>query len=334
MTAVVLVNAVAGGVAWSLHARAADQEALAVAAVVRADWVGALTQSVGDFVSEATDLAFGLRGGVSEESSAEYGDLVGADESVSHTLARVPRDLAAADAEAIAAQWRRLRVGVFVWVNAEAAQGGSDVRLTLTEDDRLRASVTSNIATPTPLIGKDGVGLRREVRSNVENFRDGTLRRTVSMALADAETARAAGAAARTVAVNVTLAAIGLSLITAFAAAMWLYGSIAGPLIRAQRVAEVVAGGEYMATFARHGDDEVGALINAVEEMRDTVVRKVEIMREMAGAVIFTAEGVVKSATAARADAFEGRGDVGPALEHVAAQAETLGDLASQMLKA
>lgn len=333
MGIVVLVNVAAGAASWYLDTRALHEQDRADAAVRRATWLSTVSNDVTAFVSEATDLAFGVTGGRSEEGSAEYGDLVGTDASVRRLMAQAPVDLPAADAAALAAKWEDLRVAVFVWINAEAETGHSNTRLMLTDTGTLRASVQSNISTPSALIGMDTGSLRREVRRQTEAFRLGVLRTQVDGALAEADTARRREDESRRWASTITLVAIAASLVVAVGAAVWLYRTIAAPLSKAKKVAEAVSSGDYAASFDRHGTDEVGALIHAVEEMRDSVVRRIEVMREMAGAVIVTAEAAAEAARTARERAY-GQGDTGQALDAVVSRAETLSDLATQMLDA
>lgn len=114
------------------------------------------------------------------------------------------------------------------------------------------------------------------------------------------------------------LAALGL--VVAIVAAVGLYRSIALPLSRARAFADTVASGHLEASFAHHRKDEIGALTHAVENMKDAVVRRIAVMREMAGAVLVTAESVRSEAITADA----------PAAIH---GAEVLLELSNQMLE-
>lgn len=334
MLVVVAVNVIAGVAGWELHSRAVDADALAVRAANRASSLTTLSDDVTSFVNEATGLALAVNTGVSEESSAEYGDLIGANATVGRAIGALPSAAGGTTDATIGQHWESLRTAVFVWVNAEAERGESNVRLTLTDTGQVRASVRSNIERPAALAGMDAGALRREVRRESEAYKDDLLRVASANAMEEAQTARGAEARARALASNVTLVAIGISIIVALMAAVWLYGTIAGPLDEAKRVAEAVAGGDYARVFKRQSNDEIGALVHAVEDMRDAIVGKIAVMREMAGAVLVTAEGVEKSASAARQVAALGEGAIDVELTKVEAGAGTLGMLAGQMLEA
>ncbi|MBN2846974.1 MAG: HAMP domain-containing protein [Coriobacteriia bacterium] len=333
MSAILAINALTGALAWSLRSRAADESERTQAAVDRADWIGRVSEGLTTFVSEATDLAFGVSSGVSEESSAEYGDLVGADQHLLRLVASPPADLEPEVVDRITTQLDELRPGVFAWINAEATRAGSSVRLTLTDAGRVRASVTSNITLPVSFTGLEGVDLRRAVRREAEALKDGTLRRAMADARADADAASKASARAGDLAANVTLAAILVGFVTAVMAAVWLYRTIAGPLRDAQAVAEDVAAGDYSAIFTRHSDDEIGSLVHAVEEMRDVVVGQVNVMREMAGAVIVTADGLTASVATLREIGQDTGCGASEVLDEVETNTMLLCSLASQMLK-
>jgi len=103
-------------------------------------------------------------------------------------------------------------------------------------------------------------------------------------------------------------------------ASVWLLRTIVGPLSDAKRTAERVAAGEYGAQFTRHSADEVGVLVGAIELMRDSVVSRINVMQEMAGAVLVTIDGVQEAAAA---------GDLPKVTEGTAA----LGVLADEMLR-
>lgn len=67
MTAAVLVNVVAGLASWRLNDRADANELEARHATIRAGWVSELSGAATAFMSEAADLALGLRSGASED---------------------------------------------------------------------------------------------------------------------------------------------------------------------------------------------------------------------------------------------------------------------------
>lgn len=332
MTLVVLVNLVAGGFGWLLHQRAASYELASERATARSEWVGSVSGRVFTFASEATDLALGVAKGQSEESSAEYGDLVGADAATSRLIGRAPDDLDPDMAADIAKRWEALRPAVFAWVNAEAERADSTLRLTLGEGDEVRASTSSTIEVPAELDGLDVPLMRRAVRSEVESFIAGELRLALNDAENDARAAEVAASRAREIAFTVTAAAIALSLVVAVIAAIWLYRTIAGPLIAAEKVARQVTAGDYSAAFMKTRDDEIGALVHAVEEMRETVVGHVNVMRELAGAVIVTAADVSAGATAVRELTPNARDQLSEVVTGVERHSATLSQLADQML--
>ena len=300
MGIVVLMNVIAGVAAFSLNRWAANQAALSQSAADRAGWAGGMSASVVTFLGQATDLAFAVTTGVSEESSAEYGDLVGADAAVTRQIEAMPPDIDAATQAEISKRWTDLRAGVFTWINDEAEAAGSPLRLSLAESGDVRSGATSNIQPPAALAGLTGASLRQAVRTQAESFTGNLLRGVVTGARADASAAEAAASGARTLQSQITIAAIVAGLALALCAAVWLYKTIAGPLGAARDVAGRIAAGDYSATFTRTGDDEIGALVHALEGMRGTVVGQLEVMREMAGAVIVTADDLATEVRSAR----------------------------------
>ncbi|MDZ4180946.1 MAG: HAMP domain-containing protein [Coriobacteriia bacterium] len=334
MTAVLLVSVAGGAVAWYLSDQAARNAEAARDAAARAEWAARFSAISTELMSESNDLALGVGGDSTAESSAEYGDVVGADQSAALLLKRAPGIIGEELATGLADEWELLRTRVYAWVNAEAAEEGWPTRMTLMDDGRVRASVGTNIATPTDLVGLNNNEVRRQVRSEFEAFRDRRLRDISRAANAEATAAGAAEAQARQLAERVTLGMLALGALVALIGAVWLYRTIAVPLAGAHDVARRVSEGEFDARFATHRADEIGDLVHAVEEMRDTVVSKVAIMREMAGAVLVIAEGVSRSAAEARSLVSEtaGANGAGAALDDVAAQAAVLTDLSGQML--
>lgn len=333
MTLVVLVNLVAGGFSWLLHQRAAGEELTSQHAAARSEWVGGVADQVFGFVSEATDVALGVTKGESAESSAEYGDLVGADAATSRLVGRAPDDLDAAMAAQIADRWAALRPAVFAWVNAEAERANSTLRLTLGDGGEVRASTSTTIEVPAELDGLDASLMRRAVRSQAEALIAGELRRALDDAESDARAAELAAEKARDTAFAVTVAAIALSVVVALVAALWLYRTIAGPLVAAEKVARRVTAGDYSAAFIEPQNDEIGALVHAVEEMRDTVVGQVSVMRELAGAVIVTAGDVTAGASSVRKLTPNAGDTLSSVLTSVEQHSKTLSGLADQMLR-
>lgn len=333
MTIVLAVNILAGGTTWWLSVRAADHAAEARDATERARWVGALSESVTVFVSETNDLALGLDSDLSAEGSSEYGDVTGVDADIAHLISIAPDGVSPSDLEVVATEWQALRTEAFVWVNAEAEAAGWPTRLTIMKDDKVRASVDTNIEPSSALAGLGAGELRREVRKDYEAFRDRRLRGVMREAEAQAQSARTREISTRATATVITVALFGLASLVAAAVAVWLYRTIATPLNRARVVADAVTRGEFDRVFDHQGADEIGSLVHAVEAMRDAVVSRVLVMREMAGAVLVTADGVA----AAVRDASDAVGDR-PAVELTGALAladertRVLESLAAQML--
>lgn len=332
MILVVLVNLVAGGFSWLLHQRAADDELVSRHASARSEWVAAVSSEVFAFVSEATDVALGVTKGESAESSAEYGDLVGVDAAVSRLLDRVPADLDPAMSSQIAERWEALRPAVLAWVNAEATAADSTLRLTIADGGEVRAGTSTAIEVPAGLEGLDVTLMRRAVRSQAESLIAGELRHALDDATSDARSAERAAAQARSDAFSITVAAIALSLVVAVLAAIWLYQTIAGPLAAAEKVARKVSEGDYSVMFTKTADDEIGTLVHAVEEMRDTVVGQVNVMRELAGAVIITAGDVATGAGDVRHLTPNASEELSQVLTKVERHSTTLSGLAEQML--
>lgn len=334
MIAAVLVNVVAGVASWWLNGRADTNERQARDASARAEWVSEVGGAVTSFMSEATDLALGVRSGKSEEASAEYGDLVGADAAVSRLIGRMPDGVEVDLARRIADEWTAVRPGVLTWVNLEAEDAGMPLRLSLTDAGRLRSSASTTIDASADLGSIEPGVVRRGIRAEAEAFSKGTLRIALSDATADASAARAAAIDARETAKTVTLAAIALSVLVALLAAVWLYQTIAGPLSRAHESARRITAGDLETSFEVHGSDEIGTLVQAVEEMRGSVVGQLAVMREMAGAVIVTAEDVADGTRSIRALGVSGDERFTEAIVRVEGDSELLSSLARQMLEA
>lgn len=338
MGIVVAANVAAGGVATYYYAQAAEYGSQAQAALEKAKRVGVVSQATSEFIARVGDLALSFsEGSASEDQSTTYGELQGADQVGSGGVRRLTATLAASDASAVADGWYMLRLSAYTWVNGEAAQNGAGFRLRETQPGVFRSSVDSNITTPSALVGLAGPQLRAAVRDEANGFRDRTLRRIAVSADAAAVRARAAEKQATDLARSATLAAITLSVIVTMLAAVWLYRTIATPLARAKRFADTVAAGDLSATIGKHTADEIGTLTHAVEDMKDSIGQKIAAMQEMAGAVLFIAEGVHESADSARSAAVAlGDTTAGLAvmLDGVVEQSDTLSGLAAQMVTA
>ncbi|TLM77127.1 MAG: HAMP domain-containing protein, partial [Actinobacteria bacterium] len=196
----------------------------------------------------------------------------------------------------------------------------------------------TTLGLPPDLAALGDSALRDRVRSLGEALSAGTLRVIANDADTEARLATDRAVQTRESAWKVTVWAIALGALVTLAASAWLYRTIAVPLGRARRYAEEVAAGRADAGLPRHTADEIGALTRAVEAMKEALAGRVAVMREMAGVVIFQAEGVGVAARHAlgvqeHADANGAGADLED-MHEVVRRAETLRDLAEQMLQA
>jgi len=336
MTALVVVNAAGAAFSWWAYGEAARYSAEARAATTRAGLASATAERVTAWSADTGALAFAARQAtVSEEVSGPYGNVLGSELAASGSLRRLGGDLVTTT-RPLTQQWDELRNLAYVWVNAEAADGHNDLRISRMESGQFRASMESNLVAPAALESASAAELREAVRQQTESLKDGSLRRIV----VDAEQAALVAARredqARALARNGTLASLLLGLLFAIVASVWLYRSIARPLVAARAFADRVAEGDWAASFNNHRADEIGALTHAVENMKDAFVRKATIMSEMAGAVLVTSGQV--DAAAKHAQQAVAAGEISPTdlaadLSAVSARTETLTGLAAQMLQ-
>lgn len=163
------------------------------------------------------------------------------------------------------------------------------------DDGRFYASTTSNLEPSDEVAGLQGVRLRRKVRELQGAYLDRELRAIARQADAAAAASERAEAEARETARVGTLTLIGLSIIVAVSVTVWLYRSIATPLTRAKGFASAVTSGDLAARLERHQNDEIGELTRAVEEMKDSVVARIDTMREVAGVVLVLTERLGES---------------------------------------
>jgi methyl-accepting chemotaxis protein len=272
---------------------------------------------------------------MSEEVSGPYGNVLGSELVATESLRRLGAQIGSS-AEPLTRQWDELRNIAYLWVNAEAADGHNDLRISRMTNGQFRASIASSLVAPPALKSASSAELRTAVRMQTESLKDGSLRRIVADAEQAALVATRREDKARQLALNGTLASLLLSLLLAVAASIWLYRSIARPLMAARVYADRVADGDWAATFPNHRADEIGALTHAVENMKDAFVRKATIMSEMAGAVLVTSGQV--DAAAKHAQQAVASGEISPTdlaadLSAVSARTETLTGLAAQMLQ-
>jgi HAMP domain-containing protein len=335
MTVVVAANAAAAAFSWAYYSRAAEFGTAARQASVAARAASAAAQRITEFSADTSSLAFSLAGKARpQDTSALYGAVQGTDVAVSDALAALSKVTTGTMGSSLTTQWNEVRRVTYAWINAEAVSGGSVLRLRQLPDGRYQAGTASNITLPSDLQSMPAAGLAAASRQRVAALKDGSLR-TLSRD-ADALSAQAAvdEEQARALARNGTAVLVLASLVLATAAAGWLHGTITRPLATAKLFADSVADGDLGATFDRHSDDEIGALTRSVEGMRDAVVRDLGVMREMAGAVLVTADGVRDAAAHALATIDAG-GDFDESLAEdvvdVVTRAEVLMDLASEM---
>jgi methyl-accepting chemotaxis protein len=180
-----------------------------------------------------------------------------------------------------------------------------------------------------------GAALRTAVRNQTERFKFATLGQIVRTADSDARLSASAEAQARASAQLGTLVLALVNALVALLLGLWLYRSISRPLVAAREYADRVARGEYDAQLKRHSDDEIGVLTDAVQKMKDKLVQEMSAMREMAGAVLYTADTVMSAVDESTAllhapDATDA--DVRAGLAEVSARAAALSELSGQML--
>jgi nitrogen fixation/metabolism regulation signal transduction histidine kinase len=336
VSVIVVANIVAGAVSWYLYSAAAQSGAEARAAAERARLVAVATTGVTEFMAGATDLAYSVsRPTASEERSRLYGALIGVYPVVDRAIANAA--LATPGTRGASAQhdWQTLRDTAFAWINSEAAGSGATLRITRDPNGTFRDSGESNITLPSDLSGISGVTLRQAIRDRAEHFNVSTLGDLAKDARQEAAAAATAEAQARSAAQTGTIAFVGLSTLVAALLGFWLYRSIAKPLQAATLYADSVASGHYEATLAKHSGDEIGVLTHAVENMKDNLVREMNVIREMAGVVMFTAEGVKDAVSSATEQINKPDGEDGElkaGLADVESRVDLLQELSRQML--
>lgn len=336
MTVVVAVNVIAGAVSWDLYRAASLSGAQSRAAAERARLATIASQSVTEFMAGSTDLALGVsRSTTSQERSRLYGNLIGIDPNINRAIAAVAAATPGDAGPAAEKAWQSLRVAVYAWINTEAQASGADLRITRNPNGQFRDSVETNLSLPPDLVGMSTAELRLAVRDRAERFKFSTLGDIVKTAETDAAAAANAEEEARLVAQQGTAALLGLSAVVAALLGIGLYRSISRPLSAAKRYADRVASGEYEATLPQHSDDEIGVLTHAVENMKENLVHEMSVMREMAGAVLFTAEGVkdaVSSTGALMDQPGHDTAEVKAGLADVGSRVDVLQELSGQML--
>lgn len=334
MAVVVAFDIFAGIVALGLNQRVVAETRRSRDAAVREQWMDQVAMRATQFMAESSGLVMDVATMETLERSVKYGQLIGSDFNVARALQKPPSAVAEKDAQEVRSAWRDMRMMTLAWVNAESEATGSSLRLRLMPNESVRASVYSDVRLPRSLAGLSLPEMHEAVRRHGEVFRDRLLRGMRVQAAGEAHAAQLAEADARALATAATTGLLGSCLVVAILAGLWLYRTIARPLASARLIAESVAAGDLDARFERHGDDEIGGLIHAVEGMRDAVVGKIAIMREMAGVVIVTSDGVRRAAAVAGDVADKNDARVVDAIAQVNEQSRTLSSLASQLMEA
>jgi methyl-accepting chemotaxis protein len=111
-------------------------------------------------------------------------------------------------------------------------------------------------------------------------------------------------------------------------AAVLIANSITKPLKQAVAFADSVAGGDLDARIEKHSGAEVGELTRAVQQMKESLVMRVNQMHEVAATVELAAEGVSSTATDVMNEA-RAAGN-----ESLAAKGEKLASQAGNLVKA
>ena len=337
MTVLLLMNTATAATSWVLNARAARFANEARSSLQTAQATQRASESVTEFVADNRALAFSVSHDArSEYSSEDYGQVIGSDRTavleLERLVARMPGDAAVLAKQ----QWESLRVASYAWVNAEAEHSGAPLRMSLMANGSFRASTSSNISVPSELSSLGLEQLSRAVTQRGDVLRKATLRSLVNDASARATTATRAEAEARAVAGNTTIALLALSLAAAVTAAAWLYRTIVTPIVLARRFADAVADGDYDARLAYHTADEIGVLTRAIQSMKETLVSRMNVLQELAGAVMVTADDVDVAArhalSLAALDDEVARRSVPEDLLGVVSHTGTLSKLAAQML--
>jgi methyl-accepting chemotaxis protein len=102
---------------------------------------------------------------------------------------------------------------------------------------------------------------------------------------------------------------VGLLTLAGVVFAIAISASITRPLKGAVRFAEAVAHGDYTARVAEHTGGETGELTKAVEEMKESLVGRVEQLHEVAAAVVELAADGVSDTAGDVIDAARASGD-------------------------
>jgi HAMP domain-containing protein len=98
---------------------------------------------------------------------------------------------------------------------------------------------------------------------------------------------------------TVIVTAIAALIFVTLSLGLWLYISTVPSLRRAESFAKQVAEGDPTASIGKHSSSEIGSMTRSVEEMKDTLVRRMDGMREMGDAVWVVASDLTENSQAA-----------------------------------
>ncbi|MHB9005179.1 MAG: hypothetical protein ACYC6C_14200, partial [Coriobacteriia bacterium] len=216
MAMLVVVSAAGAATTGSLHANADRFGEMAREQAQIARSTQHVAQAVAQFVADGTALALAVSASsVSEDVSVAYGKVQGSEQEASFALRSLDPGTGVRSATAIRAEWESLRLLTYYWINREAADAGSPLRMTKDEAGRFRAGVDSNLKTPAGFDAMDTSELRRSVRDQSRVMTSASLRALVLEAEESASGALAAETSARRAARDGALWLIGASLILA-----------------------------------------------------------------------------------------------------------------------
>jgi methyl-accepting chemotaxis protein len=174
------------------------------------------------------------------------------------------------------------------WAELKAAE---QQRLTTTTGlvNAANRPMVSTNARAQETIGAQGTVLEQQVSDLAQSYLIVGQDASGSIADATAESRR------------VIVAAIAALIFVTLSLALWLYISSVPSLRRAEEFAKRVAEGDPTASIGKHSSSEVGAMTRSVEEMKETLVRRMDGMREMADAVWVVASDLTENSQAAEA---------------------------------
>jgi nitrogen fixation/metabolism regulation signal transduction histidine kinase len=114
--------------------------------------------------------------------------------------------------------------------------------------------------------------------------------------VAENKTVAAEAVATQDAALTRLAVTVGLTLLVGLVIAIMIASSITRPVHDAVAFADNVAAGNFDAKITKHAGGEIGDLTRAVESMKESLVARVEQMREVAATVEIAADGVTDTA--------------------------------------